>query len=149
MTWRDLDVYLVADALSVDTFFTLGGAIATTLVPVRMQFRNERRAHTPGLPPGLYWGIHLDCDDKEAWKIDLWAVTSHQYDVLMAHLHMLAQRLTPASRRTILELKTYYWHDPRYRRSLTSQDLYRAVLDHGITDVAGVEQYLQHRDQQR
>ena len=47
MTWRDLDVYLVADDLSVPAFFTLGSDIATGLAPMRMRFRNEGELRRP------------------------------------------------------------------------------------------------------
>ena len=45
MAWRDLDICLVTDqALPVPIFFELGGRIAESLGPHRMQFRNERIA---------------------------------------------------------------------------------------------------------
>ncbi len=84
MAWRDLDVYLVADDLSVPGFFALGSDIATRLGPVRMRFRNERRAQTPGLPVGLYWGVYLEPAESDGWKIDLWAITTHQDDAFKA-----------------------------------------------------------------
>ena len=50
MTWRDLDIYLDAPDLSEESFFRLGGRIASCLSPVRMSFRNERIVRTPNLP---------------------------------------------------------------------------------------------------
>ena len=59
MTWRDLDIYLETENLSEENFFKLGSKIASQFQPVKMSFRNERIAKTPGLPPGLYWGVYL------------------------------------------------------------------------------------------
>lgn len=108
MTWRDLDLYIVADDLSEATFFTFGGELATCLEPVRMQFRNERRARTPGLPPGLYW------------KLDVWVVPRAHHHTSEALLQRIQEQLTPETRLVILTLKTHYCHDARYRRSITS-----------------------------
>src|SRR5437762_2557294 len=58
MTWRDLDINLEADHLSVAEFFDLGGTIASMLGAIRMSFRNERIAQSEGLPRGLYWGVY-------------------------------------------------------------------------------------------
>ena len=41
MTWRDLDLYVVADTLPVTEFFALGGSIAILLSPVRMSYRMD------------------------------------------------------------------------------------------------------------
>ena len=75
MVWRDLDLYLLAPDITVDTFFGLGRQIAKLLDAPRMHYRDERSGHTPGLPrDGLYWGIYLDDERAGAWKIDLWAL---------------------------------------------------------------------------
>jgi hypothetical protein len=59
MTWRDLDIYLQADDISIPDFFVLGERICSLFSPVKMSFRNELKAKTKGLPTGLYWGIYL------------------------------------------------------------------------------------------
>ena len=79
MTWRDLDIYLESDEVTVGRFFQLGAEIASGIRPQRMQFRNEFLGKTPGLPLGFYWGIYvLSPDFPEEWKIDIWAISSEQ-----------------------------------------------------------------------
>src|SRR5688572_27081686 len=102
MTWRDLDLDLVTDDVDLSGFFALGSTVALVLDPVRMHFRNERRAQTPGLPAGLYWGIYLGDTDGLGWKIDLWAITSDEHRSRLAAMQALEARLTPASRQAIL-----------------------------------------------
>ena len=55
----------------------------------------------------------------------------------------IAQRLTPASRGKILEIKSQCWMKLGYRRTFSSRDIYRAVLEKGIDNLAGFDAYLQ------
>ena len=58
----------------------------------------------------------------------------------------LARRLTPETRLSILGIKSQCWQDPAYRRSFTSQDIYRAVLDEGVTNMNEFEAFLRRRE---
>jgi hypothetical protein len=100
MTWRDLDIYLVADELETKDFFALGSDIANLLKPVKMSFRNERIAKTSGLPHGLYWGTYLD-ETMGGWKIDLWAITGSQFEELIKFCNRVADELTQSNRKII------------------------------------------------
>jgi hypothetical protein len=143
MAWRDLDLYLAAPDLSVETFFELGGRVARCLGPYRMSYRDERIGQTPGLPRnGRYWGIYLDDERAGAWKIDLWCISPQERERLQAYVSDLATRLTPEARLRILDIKSQCWMRPGYRSQFTSRDIYRAVLDHGVTDLAGFAAYL-------
>ena len=144
MTWRDLDIYLETETLTESCFFTLGSRIASALNPVRMSFRNERIAQTPGLPRGLYWGIHMGNEREGAWKIDVWAVDSNECQQHLKYCNDLAERLTPSSRLEILNIKSQCWKDSDYRRSYTSTDISRAVLDEGVSDIEGFKEYWEH-----
>jgi hypothetical protein len=135
MTWRDLDIYLEADDLTESRFFELGEKIVSILQPVKMSFRNERIAHTKGLPAGLYWGIYLGNERAGAWKIDIWAVDSEQCKRLLDHCKVIHDQLTEENRNYILDIKSQCWQDPEYRRSYSSRDIYTAVLQKGITTI--------------
>ncbi len=54
----------------------------------------------------------------------------------------LAEKLTPEARPVILRIKSQVWQDKEYRRSFGAVDIYRAVLDDGVSDVAGFREYL-------
>ena len=134
MTWKDLDIYLEQTYLSEESFFFLGGRIASYLAPVKMSFRNERINRTPNLPLGLYWGVYLGDERKGAWKIDIWAVDSQECERQLQFTRRLAASLTPSFRRKILSIKQVCWKDPGYRKAYTSQDIYRAVIEQGVED---------------
>jgi hypothetical protein len=143
MTWRDLDIYLQAEDLSTIDFFELGSRVCKVLNPVKMSFRNELIAKTPGLPAGLYWGIYLGNERAGAWKIDVWAVEAPEYTRLHEFCNNIKQALTPETRTLVLGIKSVCWQDPDYRRSYTSIDIYEAVLYNNITDLASFKKYLE------
>lgn len=133
MTWRDLDVYLEAPGLAVSEFFTLGNQIAGLLDPWKMFFTNNRQQLDATYPPALYWGIRLGDIRKGAWKIDLWAMESADCCRALENSNKLAARLTAESRQAILSLKSQLCHHPDYRDTITSQMIYDAVLDQGVS----------------
>jgi hypothetical protein len=133
MTWRDLDVYLEAPGLAVSEFFNLGNQIAGLLNPWKMFFTNNRQKLDATYPPALYWGIRLGDIRKGAWKIDLWAMETADCCRALENSNKLAARLTPQSRQTILSLKSQLCHHPDYRDTITSQMIYDAVLDRGVS----------------
>jgi hypothetical protein len=145
MTWRDLDIYLESENITEVDFFRLGGEIATLFNPVKMSFRNETIAKTPGLPSGLYWGIYLGNERNGAWKIDLWDVNSIEYQRLLQFCMAVQEKLTPEKTLQILNIKSQCWQDPAYRRSYVSMDIYKAVLDNKITDIQGFRDYLKFK----
>ncbi|MDP9313258.1 MAG: nitrous oxide reductase accessory protein NosL [Chloroflexota bacterium] len=146
MVWRDLDLQLVTDDLNLAQCFTLGGALASLLMPVRMHFRNEHIARTPGLPQGYYWGLYLGETAHGGWKIDVWATDRDQYAALCSAQDALRGTLTPEMRRAILEIKAVVWNHPGYRQTFTSQDVYHAVVQHGVTTVDEFWTFLRQKD---
>ena len=135
MGWRDLDVEVVRTEPDREAFFRLGGELATLLRPLRMSYRDEIIGRSPGLPEGLYRGVHMGAELGGAWKIDIWAVgAAHERSKREERENILA-RLTAASRDTILRIKADMWTHRDYRRTFSATDIYNAVLDEGVTDV--------------
>lgn len=148
MVWRDLDIHIIRDRLEAAAFFELGGRIASLLKPHRMHYRDETRVATPGLPTGLYWGIYLGDERKDAWKIDIWASDAAAFEPVRAYGERLAARLSESSRAAILRIKSACWQHPQYRRGFSSGDIYSAVLDHGVTDIDAFWRFLSQRNQE-
>ena len=51
------------------------------------------------------------------------------------HNEGIRNRLTPETRTSILEIKSLLWNHPEYRKPITSQMIYDAVLDAGVRDI--------------
>jgi hypothetical protein len=145
MTWRDLDIYLETDNIAGTGMFELGKKINDLLAPVKMSFRNELLAKTPGLPAGLYWGIYLGNERAGAWKIDIWVVSPSECQRLLEYTREIKQKLTSAASLSILEIKSQCWQDHEYRRSYTSADIYTAVLENNIANVEEFRNYLRNK----
>jgi len=143
MTWRDLDIYLETENNSTIDFFELGSKVCTVFTPVKMSFRNELLAKTKGLPAGLYWGIYLGNERAGAWKIDIWAVDNAEYLRLNKYCNDIKQALDPAKASIILTIKSQCWQDAAYRRSYTSADIYKAVIENNVMDMEGFRNYLE------
>jgi hypothetical protein len=144
MTWRDLDLYLEAPDLTVEAFFALGARIASLLSAWKMFFTNHRQQPTAEGLRGLYWGIRLGEVTAEQWKIDLWALDSPTCQERLAHNERIAARLTPEARMILLNLKAQLWNHPDYRDTITSQNIYDAVLDAGVESLDGFWQYMRN-----
>jgi len=142
MTWRDLDIYLEVPDLSLGWFFEMGGRTAALLSPARMTFHRDREGHSElNGHEALYWGIKPDTIGEQ-WKIDLHAVRPGSVRPLLARNERIAARLTPETRLVILRLKDACWRHPEYRKGFASQDIYDAVLDHGVRDGHGFKAFL-------
>src|SRR5262245_10078654 len=135
MAWRDLDIHLVRAELNQKSFFELGARIADLLSPHRMHYRDQTKVVTEGLPAGFYWGVYLGDERKGAWKIDIWLTNSEGFRAVSEYGERISKRLTDATRRAILDIKTACWKHPQYRKGFSSTDIYDAVLDNRITNV--------------
>jgi hypothetical protein len=142
MVWRDLDIHIVCAAFDQRRFFDLGGQIAELLSPAKMHFRNEFVMQTPELPRGLYWGVYLGDERRGAWKIDIWASDEEGFRHATGFDERLRTVLTDDLRANILRIKSAVWNHPQYRKSFSSADIYRAVIEQKVRDVEGFFEYL-------
>ena len=142
MTWRDLDIYLVSDEIDEGDFFMLGERVCKAFAPVKMSYRNERRAKTEGLPLGLYWGVYLGNERAGAWKIDIWAVSAEECQQRLQYGNSIKETLNPEASQRILEIKSACWKDEGYRRSYSSADIYKAVLENKVASVEEFNDYI-------
>jgi hypothetical protein len=145
MVWRDMDLAMEAPGLTVKQFFELGARITDLLSPWKMFFTDNQTHDGGQFPRGLYWGIRLGDIKEGAWKIDLWAFDSVRCQVMARECEALKRRINQDNRHCILSIKSQIWRDPRYRDTVTSQDVYNAVLDHGINTIDGFWEYMESK----
>jgi len=131
MTWRDLDIYLETPSPDAVAFVRLGVQLAEALRPRKMSFTDHLNFPATEPVTGLYWGIQA-----QGWKLDLWAVTPEVCAERLAQCAAIGARLTAETRAAILAIKNEVCRLPEYRKSITSQHIYDAVLDSGSRSVA-------------
>jgi hypothetical protein len=138
MCWRDLDIYVFDPNRDLKCCFEIGYELTRRLGALKARFTNNSGRPLEG-PDGLYWGIKLGDERQGAWKLDLWFLDQAGYEEHRAYSSRLRDLLTPKSRSIILAIKEAYWQRREYRDSITGDMIYRAVLDNGVTTVAGFE----------
>jgi hypothetical protein len=132
MTWRDLDIYVEVPAPDRARFLELGLEMGRALLPRKLSFTDH--LNFPATEPviGLYWGIQTDHLERGGWKLDIWGVTPEVCAERLRHGRSLRSRMTPETRLAILAIKDEVCRLPGYRKTITSQDIYDAVLERGL-----------------
>jgi hypothetical protein len=138
MCWRDLDVYVLDSQHDLKRCFEVGYELTQRLAAKKSFFTNN----VGGEPNGLYWGIRLGDTRQGAWKLDVWFLDSDSYEEHANYSTNLIGRLTTEERLAILEIKESYWRRPEYRNTITSDLIYRTVLDNGVRTVDNFELFL-------
>jgi hypothetical protein len=139
MCWRDLDIYILDPEHDLKKCFDVGYEVTRRLVANKSRFTNNLGSE----PDGFYWGIKLGDVLQGAWKLDMWFVDQLGYDQHAEYTTRMNERLTAETRSQILRIKDAYWQRPEFRDTITSDLIYRAVLDNGVTDVDGFDQFVQ------
>lgn len=141
MTWHDLDIYFDGD-FDREAFFDLGYQITATFNAYKAFFTDNRGRS----PDGLYWGIRLGDLQAGAWKIDIWHLSDRDYQDQVRYCDVIKNALTDDTRRAIIEIKSHFCMKPGYRDTITSDDIYKAVLEHGVRNL---EQFLHYHRKNR
>jgi hypothetical protein len=134
MVWPDLDMTVVCDALDVATLYLAAVELVIHPRVRQLMFRNDSgpwNSDPATYPDGIYWGIDYRTE-RRTWTIDIWFVADADRQPDLRHVRELRPRLTPPARRAILNIKRAWVERPEYGRSVTSFDIYTAVLDQGI-----------------
>jgi hypothetical protein len=149
MCWRDLDVYILDPAHDLKQCFDVGYEITIRLGAKKSRFTNNlgNPGNVGSEPNGLYWGIKLGDIRQGAWKLDVWFLDSVCYEQHAVYASEMRQKLTGATRTSILTIKRAYWQRPEFRDTVTSDLIYRAVFENGVRTVSDFERFLSENSQ--
>jgi hypothetical protein len=142
MVRRDLDITVICSALDHATragVASIGAQLATRPQVREVRLRNDTGFWNidPAYPDGLYLGVTYRALDGENWTLDIWFVDEPGRQPDLTHLRTLMSRLDERSRAVILDIKTEL--AGRDDSTQPSYNVYRAVLDHGITTAAAFD----------
>ncbi len=135
MSWRDLDVMVCAGAsFTPSDVVALLGRIVLIPGVVGFTYADERgpRAPTPAVRDERYH-VPISLQRGEAtWTIDL-TIWLHDLHRNVTEWHeALRSRITPAQRLAVLRIKDEWHRLPTYPYEVGGQQIYEAVLDHGV-----------------
>ncbi|RLU83569.1 hypothetical protein CTZ27_28120 [Streptomyces griseocarneus] len=137
MVRRDIDITVICPALDPAAKRAVAdvGAVLAVHDRVRqVRFRDDTGHWNtdPRYPDGLYLGVEYRSRGGHAWTLDIWFVDEPGRQPDLAHVRSLPPRLDDVSRGAILRIK----HALVAREDgAAGYDVYRAVLDHGVTTV--------------
>lgn len=138
MCWRDLDIYALDPQHDLKRCFEVGYELTLRLSAKKSRFTNN----LGGEPDGFYWGIKLGNERQGAWKLDVWFLSAASYEEHAAYSSFMRERLSAQSKSVILAIKEDYWRRPEYRDTVTSDMIYRAVLEGGVRSTGEFERLL-------
>jgi hypothetical protein len=136
MTWRDVDLCLALDDPGgLERAFEIGRGLAALPGVGAMYFRNEFVLETEGNPSAVFWCVEARAEDGQDWKVDVLIADPEEVARVTSPGEGLLEELTEESRASILEIKAALSREPGYRREFRSEDVYEAVLRHGVASL--------------
>ena len=149
MVWRDLDLTVVCTELAVEPVAAVGARLAAQPRVRQVTFRNDTGHWNtdPSYPDGLYLGVEYRSASGRAWKLDIWFVDEPDRQPDLAHLQWMPAQLCLETRAAILLVKSAWASRPEYGKSITSFDIYTAVLKDGVRTREDFEAWVAKRDQ--
>ncbi|MFZ0173128.1 MAG: hypothetical protein WAL04_15710 [Acidimicrobiales bacterium] len=133
MVQRDIDVTVICDTLEIAPVTVIASALASHPRIHRVLFRNDTHAWNtdPRYPDGLYLGpVYRSLGGD--WTLDIWFVDEPERQPDLEHLRTSETLLTEASRDAILAIKSEWVERAEYGKTVSSYDIYRAVLEDGV-----------------
>jgi hypothetical protein len=147
MVWRDLDLTVVCTELAVEPVAAVGARLASHPRVRQVTFRNDTGHWNtdPSYPDGLYLGVGYRSPSGHDWKLDVWFVDEPDRQPDLAHLRWMPAQLGLETREAILLVKSAWASRPEYGKSITSFDIYTAVLKGGVRTRKDFEEWVANR----
>jgi hypothetical protein len=148
MVWRDIDTTVVCQSLDKRPVLAAATKLAAHQDVKTMQYRDDSgrfNQEPEKYPDGLYIGLSYHPAEMPEWKLDLWFVDDPDRQPDLAHLRTVSERLSDDTRLAILRIKALWSARPEYGKSVSSWDIYTAVLDHNVRDTDGFDRWLTQR----
>ena len=148
MVWRDIDTTVVCQSLDKRPVLAAATKLAAHQDVKTMQYRDDSgrfNQEPEKYPDGLYIGLSYHPAEMPEWKLDLWFVDDPDRQPDLAHLRTVSERLSDDTRLAILHIKTLWSARPEYGKSVSSWDIYTAVLDHSVRDTDEFDRWLTQR----
>ena len=140
MVWRDIDIGVLSIP-SEDEIWKIARIILDKPYVNSITIINNIKKQNPIHPNGWYLGIKYG-KEGVVWKIDLWFVNKKGD---RAFEKWLLSKINDDNKRIILQIKSQVWESPKYKKTIFSTDIYKAVIENGVRDLEGFKKYLQYQ----
>lgn len=140
MVWRDLDISVYADAGATPVIADAVRHLVAHPAVLDVHYADETGARSPS---GAHDQRHYVVVRLAEWKIDISIWTDSGPNGEFSDAAAIRARLTDETRLAILRIKDVVARRADYPEEVSGIDVYDAVLNHGVRDVAG---FAAHRD---
>ena len=138
MMYPDIDLYL--PHTTIEKLFALAAKFANIKCVKEVVFQKGDKGDLAG---GYYLKPIVEHGNwGRRWKVDIWSLSISIIEKKNKHLRKLKERMTSQQRKLILEYKYRILTDQRRTPMFSGIYIYRAVIDHGMTDYKKITKYL-------
>ena len=140
MSWRDIDIEVLTENPSIDSVFNVAKLLLENnkVKSIQVQDNTRHRMHDHQ-PDGMYLGFRYQGQD--VWKFDIWFLTGNNHTG-KDDIEWINSTMTPEKQKSILNIKSKISDNPKYRKSIFSIDIYKAVLNENVKSYDEFGEYL-------
>ena len=134
MAWNDLDIDIVNERMDTDRLYSLTAFVLEQFCPLWYEAKEEVNDQGKTV---WFHGFHTRIDG-ELWNVDLWFFDRETIRKAETYCDRISEqvRQIPGSRERIIRMKQELLERNLYGfYKYSSMDVYRAVLEQGISDV--------------
>lgn len=134
MAWNDLDIDIVNERMDTDRLYSLTAFVLEQFCP--LWYEAKEKVNDEGKTVWFH-GFHTRIDG-ELWNVDLWFFDRETIRKAETYCDRISEqvRQIPGSRERIIRMKQELLERNLYGfYKYSSMDVYRAVLEQGISDV--------------
>lgn len=142
MVWPDIDLEVVSpEQCELSLALDIVRRLMLEANVGKLNIVDERQSSNPDIPKGIYIGPDVRHGDLR-WQVDIWLIGRDEANKRRQLVERIKSMLNDANRSAILQIKQVVAASDKYHRGISSVDIYTAVLDQGVLDMAGFDAYL-------
>ncbi len=142
MVWPDIDIEVLCDGRpELASVLKVVERFMEQVGVTKVNLADHRDSVDENLPKGIYLGPDILFNSVK-WQMDIWFINRGEAEQRRELVQSIVAKLNNDNRQVILRLKQKVAASDKYHRGVSSVDLYTAVLDENVRDLAGFERYL-------
>lgn len=136
---KDIDI-VVTTSINYKDFLELVNYLFPLTNVYNLTLWDFRKSIHPERPQGIYCGISYLVKPDTFWKVDVWFLPKEGNGAKKL-VDWVEKRLTDEYRKIILKIKNEML-EIKHGNEISGMDVYKAVLEHRVNDLAGFRDYL-------
>lgn len=136
---KDIDI-VVTSSMDYQDFLEFVNYLFPLSNVYNLYLQDFRKSIHPERPQGIYCGIQYLVKPDIFWKIDVWFLPKEGNGAKKL-VDWVKERLTDENRKIILKIKNEML-ETKHGKEISGMDVYKAVLEHKVTDLEGFRVYL-------